>query len=122
MRTKEFCVCLTIVQTSYQSQDSHTPKLAITKLSILGCTILMGNRDRYFNKLETKAMEKNVTRFTEGGNGNLVFIPNLRKVMAVRDVITKENEVGSIPDNAEKPDLLDEEPEQQGIWYPDDGH
>ena len=82
----------------------------------------MGNRDRYFNKLETKAMEKNVTRFTEGGNGNLVFIPNLRKVMAVRDVIIKENEVGAIPDNAEKSDLLDEEPEQQGIWYPEDGH
>ena len=42
--------------------------------------------------------------------------------MAVRDVIIKESEVGSIPDKTETADLLDEGSEQLGIWHPDDGH
>ena len=42
--------------------------------------------------------------------------------MAVRDVIIKESEVGSIPDNTETPDLLVEGSQQLEIWHPDDGH
>ena len=42
--------------------------------------------------------------------------------MAVRDMIIKASEVGSIPDNTEMPELLDEESQQLGIWHPDDGH
>ena len=42
--------------------------------------------------------------------------------MAVRDVIIKESEVCLIPDNTEKPDLLDEGSQQLGIWHPDDDH
>ena len=37
-------------------------------------------------------------------------------------MIIKESEVGSIPDNTETPDLLDEGSQQLGIWHPDDGH
>ena len=59
--------------------------------------------------------------YTEGENGYLVYIPNTRKVMAVQDVIIKESEVGSIPDNKETADLLDDGSEL-GIWHPDDGH
>ena len=36
-------------------------------------------------------------------------------------MIIKESEVGSIPDNRETPDLLDEGSQQLGICYPDDG-
>ena len=53
--------------------------------------------------------------YTEGDNGCLVY------VVAVRNVIIKESEVGSIPDNTETLDLLDEGPPQLGIWHPDDG-
>ena len=60
--------------------------------------------------------------YTEGGNGYLVYVPNTRKVVAVRYVIIKESEVGSIPDNTETPDLLDEGSRQLGIWHSDDGH
>ena len=42
--------------------------------------------------------------------------------MAVRDVIINESERGSIPDNTEPPDLLDEGSQQLGIWHSDDGH
>ena len=41
--------------------------------------------------------------------------------MAVRDVIIKESEVRSIPDNKETADLL-EDGSELGIWHPDDGH
>ena len=51
-----------------------------------------------------------------------MYVPNTRKVVAVRDVIIKESEVGSIPDNSETPDLLDEGSQQPGIWHPDNGH
>ena len=51
-----------------------------------------------------------------------MYVPNIRKVVAVRDVIIKESEMGSIPDNTETPDLLDEGSQQLGIWHPDDGH
>ena len=44
------------------------------------------------------------------------------KVLAIRDVIIKETEIGSIPDNAETSDLIDERSQQLGIWHPDDGH
>ena len=90
------------------------PKLPISKLSIFGRTVFMRKRDREVSKLEPKA-------YTEGENGYLVYIPNTRKVMAVRDVIIKESEVGSVPDNKETADLLDDGSEL-GIWHPDDGH
>ena len=60
--------------------------------------------------------------YTEGDNEYLVYVPNARKVVAVRDVIIKESEVGSIPDNTETPVLLDEQSELLGIWHPDDDH
>ena len=60
--------------------------------------------------------------YTEGGNGYLVYVLNPCKVVAVRDVIVKESEVDSIPDNTEMPDLLDEGSQQLGIWHPDDGN
>ena len=59
---------------------------------------------------------------TEGDKGYLVYVPNTRKVVAVRDVILKESEVGSIPDNTETPDTLDEGSQQLWIWHPDNGH
>ena len=66
-------------------------------------------------------MEGKIVGYTEGDNGYLVYVPNTRKVVAVRDVIIKESEVGLIPDNKETPDLLDEGSQQLGIWQPDDG-
>ena len=97
-------------------------KLSISKLSIFGCTVFMRKRDRDVSKLEPKALEGKFVGYTEGDNGYLVFVPNTRKVVAVRDVIIKESEVGSIPDNTETPDLLDEGSQQLGIWHPDNGH
>ena len=41
--------------------------------------------------------------------------------MAVRDVIIKESDVGSIADNKETADQLDDGSELE-IWHPDDGH
>ena len=84
------------------------PKLSNSKLSIFGCTVFMRKRERDVSKLESKALERNFVGYTEGDNGYLVYVPNTRKVVAVRDVIIKESEVGSIPDNTETPDLLDE--------------
>ena len=98
------------------------PKLSISKLSIFCCTVFMRKRDRDFIKLEPKALEGKFVGNTEGDNGYLVYVPNTRKVVAVRDVIIKESEMGSIPDNRETPDLLDEGSQQLGIWHPDDGH
>ena len=97
------------------------PKLPISKLSIFGCTVFMRKRDRDVSKLEPKALEGKIVGYTEGENGYLVYIPNTRKVMAVRDVIIKESEMGSIPDNTETPDLLDEGSQQLETWHPDDG-
>ena len=71
------------------------PKLSISKLSIFGCTVFMRKRDREVSKLEPKALEGKIVGYTEGENGYLVYIPYTRKVMAVRDVIIKESEVGS---------------------------
>ena len=51
-----------------------------------------------------------------------MYVPNARKVVAVRDVIIKDSEGGSIPDNTETPDLLDEGSQQLWIWHPGDGH
>ena len=82
------------------------PKLSISKLSIFGCTVFMRKRHRDVSKL---------LGYTEGDNGYLVYVPNTRKVLAVRDVIIKESEMGSIPDNTETSDLLDEESQQLGI-------
>ena len=98
------------------------PKLSISKLSIFGCTVFMRKRDRDVSKLEPKALEGKFVGYTEGDNGYLVYVPNTRKVVAVRDVIIKESKVGSIPDNTETPDLLDEGSQQLGIWQPDNGH
>ena len=74
------------------------PKLPISKLSIFGCTVFMRKRDREVSKLEPKALEGKFVGYTEGKNGYLVYIPNTRKVMAIRDVIIQESEVGSIPE------------------------
>ena len=60
--------------------------------------------------------------YAEGDNGYPVYVPNTSKFVAVRDVIIKESEVGSIPDNTETPDLLEEGSHQLGIWHPDDGN
>ena len=98
------------------------PKLSISKLSIFGCTVFMRKRYRDVSKLEPKALEGKFVRYTEGDTGYLVYVPNTRKVVAVRDVIIKESEVGSIPDNTETPDLLDGGSQQLGIWHPGDGH
>ena len=97
-------------------------KLQISKLYIFGCTVFMRKRDRDVSKLEPKALEGKFVGHAEGDNGYLVYVPNTRKVMAVRDVIIKESDVGSIPDNTEMADLLNEGSEQLGIWHPDDGH
>ena len=75
------------------------PKLSISKLSIFGCTVFTRKRDRDVSKVEPKALEAKFVGYTEGDNGYLVYVPNTRKVVAVRDVIIKESEVGSIPDN-----------------------
>ena len=98
------------------------PKLSISKLSVFGSTVFMRKRDRNVSKLELKALEGKFVGYTEGENGYLVYVPNTRMVVAVRDVIIKESEVGSIPDNTEMPDLLDEGWQQLGIWHPDNGH
>ena len=98
------------------------PKLSISKQSIFGCTVFMRKRDRDVSKLEPKALEGKFVGYTEGDNGYLVYVPNTRKVVAVRDVIIKESEVSSIPDNTETPDLVDEGSQQLGIWHPDNGH
>ena len=82
----------------------------------------MRKRDRDVSKLEPKAQEGKFVGYTEEDNGYLVYVHNARKVVAVRDVIIKESEVGSIPVNTEMTDLLDEELQQLGIWHPDDGH
>ena len=75
----------------------------------------MKKRDRDVSKRKLKALEGTFVVYTEGDNGYLVYVPNTRKVAAVRDVIIMDSEVGSIPDNTEMPELL-------GIWHPDDGH
>ena len=97
------------------------PKVSISKLSIFGCTLFMRKQDRDVSKLEPKAREGKFVGYTEGDNGYLVYVPNTRNVMAVRDKIIKESEVGSIPDKTETPELLDES-QQLGIWHPGEGH
>ena len=96
------------------------PKLSIGKLST--CTVFKRKRDRDVSKFEPKALEGKFVDYTEGDNGYLAYVPNTSKIVAVRDVIIKESEVGSIPDNTETPDLLDEGSQQLGIWHPDDVH
>ena len=81
----------------------------------------MRKRDRDVSKLEPKALEGKFVSYTEGDNGYLVYVPNTRKVVVVRDVI-KESEVGSIPDNTEAPDLLYEGSQRLGFWHPGDDH
>ena len=68
----------------------------------------MRKRDRDVSNLELKALEGKFVGYTEGYNGYLVYLPNTHRVVAVRDVIIMESEVGSIPDNTETPDLPDE--------------
>ena len=96
-------------------------KLLISELSFFGCTVFIRKRDRDVSKFELKALEGKFVGYTEGDNEYLLYIPNTRKVVAVRDLIIKESEVGSIPDNTETPDLLDEASPQLGIWHPDNG-
>ena len=98
------------------------PKLSISKLSFFGCSAFMMKPDRDIGELETKALEGKFMGCTEGDDEDLVYVPNTRKIVAVRDVIIKESEVGSFPYNTETPDLLDGGSQQLGIWHPDDGH
>ena len=98
------------------------PKLSSSKLSLFGCRVFMRKRDIEVSKLELKALEGKFVGYTEGDSGYLVYKPNTRKFMAVRDVIIMESEVGSIPDNTHTPDLLDEGSQKLGIWHPDHGH
>ena len=70
-------------------------KLSISKLYTFGCKVLMRKKDTDVRKLEPKSLEGKFVCYTEGDNGYLVYIPNTRKVVAVRDVIIKESEVGS---------------------------
>ena len=77
------------------------PKLSISQLSVFGCTVFMRKRDRDVSNLEPKALEGKLVGYTEGDNGYLVYVPNTRKAVAVRDVTIKEPEVGSIPDNTD---------------------
>ena len=67
----------------------------------------MRKRDRDVSKPDPKAVEGKFVGYTEGDNGYLVYVHNTRKAVAVGDVIIKESEVGSIPDNTEMPHLLD---------------
>ena len=82
----------------------------------------MRKRDREVSKLEPKALEGMFVGYTEGDNRYLVYVPNTRKAMAVRDVIIKESELGSILVTTETLNLLEEGSQQVGIWHPDDGH
>ena len=82
----------------------------------------MENWERHVGKHEPKVLEGKFVGYTEADNGYLVYVPNTCKVVAVRDVIIKQSEVGSIPDNTETPSLLDEGSKQLGIWHSDDGH
>ena len=82
----------------------------------------MKKRKRDVIKFEPKTLEGKFVGYIEGDNGYLVYVPNTRNVLAVRDVITKESEVGSIPDKTETPDLLDEGSSHLRIWHPVDGH
>ena len=68
----------------------------------------MRKRDSDVSKLEPKALEGKFVDYIEEHNGYLVCVPNTSKIVAARDAIIKESEVGSIPDNTETPDLLDE--------------
>ena len=97
------------------------PKLSISKLSIFGCTVFKRKRDRDLIKLEPEALEGKIVGHTERDNWYVVYVPNTHKIVTVRDVIIKESEVDSIPDNTETPDLLDEGSQKLGIWHPDDG-
>ena len=92
------------------------PKLSFSKLSICGRRVFMRKRDRDVSKLEPKALEGKFMGYTEGDNGYLAYVPNTRRVVAVRDVIIKESAVGSIPDNIETPYLIGEGSTQLGIW------
>ena len=72
------------------------PKLSVSKLSSFGCTVFLRKRERHVSKLELKALDGKFVGYTNGHNGYLVYVPNTCKVVAVRDVIIKESEVGSI--------------------------
>ena len=67
------------------------PRLSISKLSIFGCTVFTRKRDRDVSKLEPMALEGKFVGYIEGDNGYLVYVPNTRKVVAVRYVIIKES-------------------------------
>ena len=79
----------------------------------------MRKRDRDVSKLEPTALEGKFVGYTEGDNGYLLYVPNTRKVVTVPDVIIKESELGTNPDNTETPDLLDEGLQKLGIWHGD---
>ena len=82
------------------------PKLSFRKVSFFGCTVFMRKGDIDVSKFEPKALEGIILGYNEGDNGYVEYVPNTRKVVAVRDLTMKSSEVGSIPDNTETPDLL----------------
>ena len=57
--------------------------------------------ERDVSKIESNAVEVKLMGYTEGDNEYLGYVPNTRKVVAVRDVTIKESEVDSIPDNTD---------------------
>ena len=84
-------------------------KLSISKISHFWLHSLHEKKgSTHQRKLEPKALEGKFVGYTKEDKGFLVYVPNTRKVVAVRDVIIKESNEGSIPDNTDTPDLLDE--------------
>ena len=80
-------------------------------------------RYRDISKLEPKALERKLVDYAGGDNDNCCTYPHtLRNVVAVRDTVIKEFEVGAILDNTVMLDLLEEGSQQLGRWNPDDGH
>ena len=69
-------------------------QLVSSKLSFFGCTVFMRKSDRDVSEIETKALKGKHVAYTEGDNGYLVYVPNTCKVVAFRNVIFKESEVG----------------------------
>ena len=71
------------------------------------CRLKQRKRFRDLSKLEANAQERKFVAFMEGDNGYSVYLPNTHKVVSVPNVISKESDVSSIPDDTQTPDVLD---------------
>ena len=94
-------------------------KLPISKLSILSSIVFMRKRDRDVSKIQPNALEGKFVGYIDGNNE---YVPNTRNVVAVRDVIFEEPEVGSILTTERRPTYLMRGSLQLGIRHPVDGH